>query len=48
VPKHGLDKEQAFSIQFSGISEGTAKELLGQQDLPKHIRSFCALYEEAD
>jgi uncharacterized protein YlaN (UPF0358 family) len=34
--KHGLDKEQAFSIQFSGVDEGTAKELLTQSDLPRH------------
>jgi hypothetical protein len=42
--KYSLDAEQAFSIQFSGISEGTAKELLAE-DLPQHIRSFVAQFE---
>lgn len=43
--KYGLDHEQAFSIQFSGIDESTAKELLTQSDLPKHIRSFIVQFE---
>ena len=43
--KHSLDTEQAFSIQFSGIDEGTAKELLTQPDLPQHIRSFVVQFE---
>jgi hypothetical protein len=43
--KHSLDAEQAFSIQFSGIDEGTAKELLAQPDLPQHIRSFVVQFE---
>lgn len=43
--KHSLDAEQAFSIQFSGIDEGTAKELLAQPDLPQHVRSFVFQFE---
>jgi hypothetical protein len=43
--KHSLDAEQAFSIQFAGISERAAKELLAQDDLPEHIRSFVAQFE---
>ena len=43
--KHSLDAEQAFSIQFSAISEDTAKELLAQPDLPQHIRSFVVQFE---
>jgi hypothetical protein len=43
--KYGLDQEQAFSIQFSGIDEGTARELLTQSDLPTHIRSFIVQFE---
>jgi hypothetical protein len=43
--KYGLDQEQAFSIQFSGIDEGTGRELLTQSDLPKHIRSFIVQFE---
>ncbi len=43
--KHSLDSEQAFSIQFSGINEDAAKELMAQADLPKHIRSFVAQFE---
>lgn len=43
--KHSLDSEQAFSIQFSGISEATAKELLVQADLPLNIRSFIVQFE---
>jgi hypothetical protein len=43
--KYSLDAEQAFSIQFSGIDEGTAKILLAQPDLPQHIRSFIAQFE---
>jgi len=43
--KHSLDAEQAFSIQFSAIDEGTVKELLAQTDLPQHIRSFVVKFE---
>jgi hypothetical protein len=43
--KYSLDAEQAFSIQFSGISEDTAKELLEQADLPQHIRAFVSQFE---
>ena len=43
--KHSLDSEQAFSIQFSGIDETTAKELLLHPDLPQHIRSFVVQFE---
>jgi hypothetical protein len=43
--KYSLDAEQAFSIQFSGIDEESAKELLAQPDLPRHIRSFVVQFE---
>ena len=43
--EHSLDAEQAFSIQFAGISERAAKELLAEDDLPEHIRSFVAQFE---
>jgi hypothetical protein len=43
--KFSLDAEQAFSIQFSGISEDTAKELMSQSDLPQHIQSFVVQFE---
>jgi hypothetical protein len=43
--KHSLDAEQAFSIQFAGISERAAKELLAEGDLPEHIQSFVAQFE---
>jgi hypothetical protein len=44
--RYSLDSEQAFSIQFSGIDEGSAKELLAQPDLPQHIRSFVVQFEQ--
>ena len=44
-PKYSLDAEQAFSIQFSGIDEATAKELMDQPGLPQHIRSYVAQFE---
>lgn len=43
--KYSLDSEQAFSIQFSGIDEATAKELLAEPDLPQHVRSFIVQFE---
>ena len=43
--KYSLDAEQAFSIQFAGISERAAKELLAQSDLPENIRSFVLQFE---
>jgi hypothetical protein len=43
--KYSLDAEQAFSIQFAGISEDTAKELMAQADLPQHIQTYIVQYE---
>jgi hypothetical protein len=43
--RHSLDAEQAFSIQFAGIDEDTAKDLMAQSDLPQHIRSFIVQFE---
>jgi hypothetical protein len=43
--KYSLDAEQAFSIQFSGIDVETAKNLLAEQDLPQHVRSFVVQFE---
>ena len=37
--RYGLDLEQAFSIQFASISEGTARVLMAQADLPQHIET---------
>jgi uncharacterized protein DUF3644 len=45
--RFSLDAEQAFSIQFAGIVEDTARNLLGQADLPQHIRSFIGQFETA-
>jgi Protein of unknown function (DUF3644) len=44
--KYSLDAEHAFSIQFCGVDEVTAKELLTQPDLPQHIRSFVVQFEQ--
>jgi hypothetical protein len=44
-PKFSLDSEQAFSIQFSGISDETAKELLAQSDLPQNLHSYIVQFE---
>ena len=44
-PRHSLDTEQAFSIQFSAIAEESAKELLVQQDLPQNIQSYIVQFE---
>jgi hypothetical protein len=38
--KYSLEKEQAFSIQFSSIDETTARSLVADVDLPLHIKSF--------
>jgi hypothetical protein len=43
--KHSLDSEQAFSLQFCGISEGAAKHLMTQTGLPSHIQSFISDFE---
>jgi hypothetical protein len=43
--KHSLDREQAFSIQFSGIAESLAKELMIESDLPQNIKSFVVDFE---
>jgi hypothetical protein len=43
--RYALDSEQAFSIQFAGISEDTAKELMAQADLPQHIQTYIVQYE---
>ena len=42
---HSLEREQAFSIQFSTFDEDTAKELLLQSDLPANIRTFITDFE---
>lgn len=43
--RYALDSEQAFSIQFAGISEEVAKELMAQADLPQHIQTYIVQYE---
>ena len=45
--KYSLDAEQAFSIQFSGITDKTARELMAQDDLPQHIRAFIVQFENS-
>jgi hypothetical protein len=44
--RYGLDSEQAFSIQFASISEGTARVLMAQADLPQHIQTYIVQYED--
>jgi hypothetical protein len=43
--KYSLDTEQSFTIQFSGIAEDAAKEMLVQQDLPQRIQSYIVQFE---
>lgn len=43
---HSLEKEQAFSIQFSTFDENAAKELLLQTDLPPNIRTYITDFEK--
>jgi len=43
--KYSLEREQAFSIQFSSIDETTAKTLMDDVDLPQHIKSFVVQFE---
>ncbi len=43
--KYSLEREQAFSIQFSSIDQGTAKMLFARKDLPQHIGAFIAQFE---
>jgi hypothetical protein len=43
--KYSLEKEQAFSIQFSSIDETTARSLMVDVDLPQHIKSFVVQFE---
>ncbi len=44
--RYGLDSEQAFSIQFASISEGTTRVLMAQADLPQHIQTYIVQYED--
>jgi hypothetical protein len=44
--RYGLESEQAFSIQFASISEGTASELMAQADLPQHIQTHIVQDED--
>jgi hypothetical protein len=44
--KFSLDSEQAISIQFSSFTEGTSKELMSRNDLPKHIHMFISTFEQ--
>jgi hypothetical protein len=46
-PSLSLDSEQAFSIQFSGISEKTSKDLMAQADLPQNLHSYIVQFESA-
>jgi len=43
--RHSLDSEQAFSIQFCGIAEAAAKDLMAQPELPGHIQAFVSEFE---
>jgi hypothetical protein len=43
--KFSLDSEQAISIQFSCFTEGTSKDLLSRNDLPKNIHMFISSFE---
>jgi hypothetical protein len=43
--RYSLDAEQAFSIQFSGLSEESAKDLMVHADLPQNIQTYIVQYE---
>jgi len=43
---YSLEKEQAFSIQFSTFDENGTKELLLQTDLPPNIRTYITDFEK--
>jgi hypothetical protein len=43
--KYSLEKEQAFSIQFTSIDEGTARALMAEPELPQHIKSYVMQFE---
>lgn len=45
--KLSLDREQAFSIQFTSIDQATAGTLFAHKDLPQHIASFIVQFEKA-
>jgi hypothetical protein len=43
--RYSLEKQQAFSIQFSSIDDTTAKALLNEVEFPQHIKSFVVQFE---
>lgn len=45
--KQSLDREQAFSIQFTSIDQATAKVLFAHKDLPQHIASYIVQFEKS-
>lgn len=44
-PNFSLEKEQAFSIQFTSIDQATARMLFEQKELPQHIAAFIVQFE---
>jgi Protein of unknown function (DUF3644) len=45
-PRHGLDGELAFALQFSRISQEQRNALLSEMDLPAHIVAAQTAFEE--
>lgn len=44
--QYGLDGELSFALQFSGIDKNQKKVLMGQDDLPPHIETMRATFED--
>jgi hypothetical protein len=45
--ENGIDKYLSFSIQFSSITEGHAKQLKEFSELPKHIAAYINNFDDA-
>jgi len=44
--QYGLDGELSFALQFSGIDKDQKKVLMAQDDLPPHIETMRAAFED--
>ncbi len=44
--QHGIEKHLSFSLQLSSLSEPQTKILMAHKDLPAHISSYIANYED--
>lgn len=45
--KLSLDREQAFSLQFSSLREETTKQLMTQEDLPQNVHTYIVQFESS-